>query len=78
MKDSISIGKLNTKNSSWLIFDENAMEYGPEKLFNEVVQEEFKTLFSFIPTKNTKDVSVHIKKVKEYWESKDINFFKLR
>lgn len=74
MKDSISIGKPNTENSSWLIFDETALENSPEKIFNQAEQEAFKTLFSFIPTKNTKDISVHVKKVKEDWKSKDINF----
>ena len=74
MKDSISIGKPNTENSSWLFFDENALENSPEKIFNQAEQEAFKTLFSFIPTKNTKDISVHVKKVKEDWKSKDINF----
>lgn len=74
MKDSISIGKLNTENASWLIFDELALESSPEKLFNQSELEKFKTLFSSIPTENTKDLSVHVQKIKEDWESKDIKF----
>lgn len=74
MKDSISIGKLNTENSSWLIFDEIALENSPEKLFTQSEREEFETLFSFIPTQNTKDISVHVKNVKEDWKSKEIKF----
>lgn len=72
MKDSISIGKLDTTNASWLIFDENALENSPKKLFNEAQQEEFQTLYSFIPTEDTKDISVHVKKIKEDWKSKEI------
>lgn len=33
MKDSIKIGKLDTKNSDWLVFDENAIENNPKELF---------------------------------------------
>lgn len=74
MKDSISIGKPNTKNSSWLIFDENAIDNSPEKLFTQSEREQFKTLFSSIPTVNTKDISIHVNKVKEDWKSKEIRF----
>lgn len=74
MKDSIYIGKPDTKNASWLIFDENALENSPKKLFNQAEQEEFQTLYSFIPTENTKDISNHVKKVKEDWKRKEIEF----
>jgi len=74
MKDSIYIGKPDTKNASWLIFDENALENSPKKLFNQAEQEEFQTLYSFIPTENTKDISNHVEKVKEDWKSKEIKF----
>ena len=74
MKDSIYIGKPDTKNASWLIFDENALENSPKNLFNQAEQEGFQTLYSFIPTENTKDISNHVKKVKEDWKSKEIEF----
>lgn len=74
MKDSIYIGKPDTKNASWLIFDENALENSPKKLFNQAEQEEFQTLYSFIPTENTKDISNHVKKVKEDWKRKEVKF----
>lgn len=74
MKDSISIGKPNTKNASWLFFDEEALENSPEELFTPSEKEGFETLFSYIPTEDTKDISVHVKKVKEDWESKEITF----
>lgn len=74
MKKLISVGNPDTKNSSELFMDEDALEHGPKKLFNKVEQEEFKSVFSFIPTENTKDISVHLNKVKEDWKSKDIKF----
>lgn len=74
MKDSIYIGKPDTKNASWLIFDENALESSPKNPFNQEEQEKFQTLYSFIPTENTKDISNHVKKVKEEWKQKEVEF----
>ncbi len=74
MKNSIFIGKVNTKNSSELFMDEDALKNSPKKLLSEVEQEEFKTLFSFVPTEMTKDISIHLNKVKEDWKAKDIRF----
>lgn len=74
MKDSISIGQPDIENADWLMFDEIALENSPEKLFNEVEQEQFRTLYSFVPTENTKDIAVHVKNVKEDWKKKEIHF----
>lgn len=74
MKDSISIDKLDTKNASWLVFDESALKNSPKEIFDQVEEEEFKTLYSFIPTEDTKDISLHLKNVKEDWKSKGIEF----
>lgn len=74
MKDSIHIGKTDTKNASWLVFDENAIENNPKELFNSAEHEEFQTLLSFIPAENTKDIFVHLKKVQEDWKNKEIEF----
>lgn len=74
MKDMIFIGKPNTENTSHLFMDKDALENSPEKIFNQVEEEQFKSLFSFIPTENTKDISVHLNKVKDDWQSKDIKF----
>lgn len=74
MKDSIKIGKPDTTNAGWLVFDENAIENNPKELFSQAEHEEFQTLYSFIPTENTKDISVHLKKVQEDWKSKEIEF----
>lgn len=74
MKDSISIGKPDTKNSDWLVFDENAIENNPKELFDEAEHQKFQTLFAFIPAEETKDISVHLKNVQEDWKSKEIEF----
>lgn len=74
MKDSISIDKLDTKNASWLVFDESALKNSPKEIFDQVEEQEFKTLYSFIPTEDTKDISLHLKNVKEDWKSKGIEF----
>lgn len=74
MKNLISIGKPNTKNSGELFMDEDALGNSPEKLFSQVEEEAFKSVFSFVPTENTKDISIHLNKVKEDWKSKDITF----
>lgn len=74
MKDSIYIGKPDTENSSELFFDKNALENSPKELFNQEEEKEFLTLYSFIPTENTKDISVHVKNIKEDWKSKGIEF----
>lgn len=70
MKDSIKIGKRDRSNNSNLIFDIHALENNPKKIFNEIEQEEFETLYSFIPTEDTKDIRVHLEKVKEDWKKK--------
>lgn len=74
MKDLISIGKPDTKNADWLIFDENSIENNPKDLFTKAEHEEFQTLYSSIPAENTKDISVHLKNVQEDWKNKEIKF----
>lgn len=74
MKDSISIGKPDTKNAEWLIFDKNAIENNPKELFSQGEHEEFQTLYSSVPTEDTKDISAHLKKVQEDWKNKEIEF----
>lgn len=70
----ISIKNTNTKNSTNLFMDEDAINNSPEKPFNKVEQNKFKSLFSYIPTKNVKDINFHIKKVQEDWKRKGIAF----
>lgn len=74
MKDAIKIGKPNTSNSAWMVFDENALEYNPIDLFNKEEHEGFRTLYSSIPAELTKDINIHLKNVKEDWNAKQIEF----
>lgn len=61
MKNMISIGHVDTKNADWMTFDQLALENSPHKVFNKEEQKRFETLFSSIPTQETKDISVHVK-----------------
>lgn len=74
MKDVINIAKPDTSNSDFLVFDMNALEYSPKEIFNQTEQEDFQTLFSFIPTEDTKDILLHVESVKEGWKNKEITF----
>lgn len=74
MKDLINIGKPDTTNSNWMVFDKNALEYNPKEVFNEKEREDFLTLFSYIPTEMTKDITVHLENLKEDWKKKEIGF----
>lgn len=74
MKDSIKIAKPDMKNASWLIFDEDAIKNSPKELFSQGDYQGFQSLNAFIPTENTKDISIHVEKVQEDWESKEIAF----
>lgn len=74
MKDTISIGKPDTTNADWMVFDEYALASNPIEVFNQEEHKGFQTLFSSVPTELTKDISVHLENVKEDWKSKDIEF----
>ena len=74
MKDAIDIGKVDTRNSDWMVFDENALEYNPIEVFTKEEHQGFKTLFSSVPAELTKDISLHLENVKEDWKSKEIEF----
>lgn len=77
MKDMISIGRIDTKGSDFLSFDKYALENSPKKIFNKAEQRKFFTLFSPIQTLKTKDINVHVKKVKEDWKKKKVEFPKM-
>lgn len=76
MKNLISIGKIDTRNSNNLFMDIDALTNSPTKVFNELEQKQFETLFSYVPTDNTKDITVHANKVKNAWKDRDIEFSK--
>lgn len=74
MKDIISIDNPNTKNSSNLFMDIDALENDPQNILDQTNRDYFESLYSFIPTENTKDISIHLKNVQKDWENKGINF----
>lgn len=74
MKDIISIDNPSTENSSNLFMDIDALETDPQNPFDKTKQNEFESLYSFIPTENVKDISIHLKNVQEDWNNKGINF----
>lgn len=74
MKDLIDIGEFEKKDSNILIFDENAINNSPDKIFNQEELDGFKTLYHEINTDKSKDLDVHVKNVKDYWKSKNISF----
>lgn len=74
MRDFISVGKPEIKNTEQLFIDEDALNNFPIKVFTDSERNQFESLFSAINTENTKDVSVHVKKVKEDWAKKNIKF----
>ena len=75
MKDSMDIGKIDTSRSDWLVFDEMALEENPREIFTEEEMEEFRTLYSQVPTELTKDVKVHVENIKKDLKEKEIEFY---
>ena len=74
MRDFISVGKPEIKNTEQLFIDEDALNNFPIKVFTDGERNQFESLFSAVNTENTKDTSVHLKKVKEDWAKKNIKF----
>ncbi len=74
MKDSLTIGKIDTSRSDYLAFDQYAMESSPRELFSEKEYEEFQTLYGYIPTTDTQDINVHLKNIQKDWQEKEIEF----
>lgn len=62
------------KDSSNLFLDEDAVLMNPNHPFNEKEMECFTSIFSNIKTEATKDIQVHLEKVKEDWKRKKITF----
>ena len=74
MRDFISVGKPEIKDTEQLFMDEDALKNFPVKVFTDNEKKQFESLFSAIKTENTKDISVHVEKVKEDWKKKNIKF----
>ena len=74
MKDFISVGNPEIKNTEQLFMDQDSLKNFPVKIFTDKEKAQFESLFSSIETENTKDIATHIRKVKEDWEKKNIKF----
>ncbi len=74
MKDFVSVGNPEIKNTEQLFMDQDSLKNFPVKIFTDKEKQQFESLFSSIETENTKDFATHIRKVKEDWEKKNIKF----
>lgn len=74
MKDFVEIKHPEIQDAQNLFIDEDALKTNPKKLFSIEETENFKSLFSRVPTTLHKDVSKHAKLVQEKWKEKGITF----
>lgn len=74
MRNFFTITKTENKDISNLFVDEDAIEYWPKWLFTENEKNIFESFYSKIPTVLTKDISIHLEKIKQNWKDKWINF----
>lgn len=72
--DYIDIDEKAEIRDSELFLDEESLEVKSDVLIKENDIERFKTLFSVVPTEDTKDISVHAEKIKEDFISRGISF----
>lgn len=75
MKDIVNVGKvLKEKNEGSLFMDEDSIHRNPTKPFDDKEEACFYSLFGSVKTKLTKDIQVHLGKLKEDWKEKQIGF----
>ena len=74
MRDLIDVKYPIVGDTNIIIFDEESVENGPEKIFNDEEFREFRSLYSAVPTEDTQDPEVHVANVKKSWEEKQISF----
>ncbi len=74
MADNITIGKPDVTDNKMLFMDETALADCPNKTYSETELSQFRTLFGDVPAEMTKDITVHLKAVKDYWQAKGVTF----
>lgn len=75
MKDIVTVGNVQKeKEEGSLFMDEDAIHRNPIKPFDEREEACFYSLFSSVKTELTKEIEVHLKKLKEDWEKKGVRF----
>lgn len=69
--DFVELDKNAPKKEDWILTDLVVISDNPSAIEGgEVALDEYKVLYSSIPTEKTKDIQVHVKKVQEDWEKK--------
>ena len=76
MKDFITTKNSLLKSGEMLFMDMESLKNAPFKLFSETEKNKFVNLFSEIPTKAGKDVSIHVENVKNVWKKRGVVFDK--
>ena len=57
-----------------LFMDEESLEADPSALIGDNAYDNFRSLFSVVPTENTKDINIHAEKIKDDFENRGISF----
>ena len=57
-----------------LFIDRESLHNTPKKFFTHEEENNFFTLFTEVPTTNTKDVNTHLRVMQEAWKERGINF----
>lgn len=73
MGDFIEIKNPIVEDDSQLFVEKETFKTHPN-MFTEEEKNEFFSLYSHIPTENSKDIKVHLNRVKENWKDKGITF----
>lgn len=74
MRDFVEVGNPQTEGEEILFLDKAAILRSPKTLIAEEEEETFESLFASIRAKEGKDISTHLKTVKENWGKKQIRF----
>lgn len=75
--DFVELDKNAPKKEDWILTDLVVISDNPSAIEGgEVALDEYKVLYSSIPTEKTKDIQVHVKKVQEDWKKREIKFKK--
>lgn len=72
LEDFIKIKNPIIEEDTMLFYDKDTLRKNPDLLNKN--DEEFLSFFAYIPTEDTKDVNIHVKRLKENWDKKGVEF----
>ena len=72
MNDLVTISA-STANAANLFMDKDAINYAPTAWLDEDTNR-FTTLFGFVPTPNTTDITVHVANLQQAWQERGVQF----